>query len=224
MDGMSGAYERLLDAAIQHLQELKERGVQFVPVAPETVAALNQPRKASPVRSQTPPPVPVPVPRPTPVVPRPAPTTGKIAQPEPPVERTLTLALAGGEPAAVSAPVLSPEAKAAAFAELRERAMACMKCPHLASSRKNVVFGVGSLEAELMFIGEAPGADEDEQGEPFVGKAGQLLTKIIQAMGLDARDGLYREYSEMPARYAGPIGGQSQADAGGDEDVHSLSA
>jgi DNA polymerase len=62
--------------------------------------------------------------------------------------------------------------------------MACVKCPHLASSRKNVVFGVGSLDAELMFIGEAPGADEDEQGEPFVGKAGQLLTKIIQAMGL----------------------------------------
>jgi DNA polymerase len=80
--------------------------------------------------------------------------------------------------------VLSPEAKAAAFAELRERAMACVKCPHLASSRRNVVFGVGSLDAELMFIGEAPGADEDEQGEPFVGKAGQLLTKIIQAMGL----------------------------------------
>ena len=62
--------------------------------------------------------------------------------------------------------------------------MACVKCPHLASSRQNVVFGVGSLDAELMFIGEAPGADEDEQGEPFVGKAGQLLTRIIQAMGL----------------------------------------
>jgi len=47
-----------------------------------------------------------------------------------------------------------------------------------------VVFGVGSIEAELMFVGEAPGADEDAQGEPFVGKAGQLLTKIIQTMGL----------------------------------------
>ena len=86
-----------------------------------------------------------------------------------------------------SAP-LDPEAKAAAFAELRERALACVKCPHLASSRKNVVFGVGSIDAQLMFVGEAPGADEDEQGEPFVGKAGQLLTKIIQAMGLAARE------------------------------------
>ena len=62
--------------------------------------------------------------------------------------------------------------------------MACVKCAHLASSRKNVVFGVGSIDAELMFVGEAPGADEDTQGEPFVGAAGQLLTKIIQAMGL----------------------------------------
>jgi uracil-DNA glycosylase len=79
-------------------------------------------------------------------------------------------------------------AKAAAFEALRERALACVKCPHLASSRKNVVFGVGSIDAQLMFVGEAPGADEDEQGEPFVGKAGQLLTKIIQATGLSRAD------------------------------------
>jgi DNA polymerase len=85
---------------------------------------------------------------------------------------------------------LSPEAKAAAFADLRRRALACVKCPHLASSRKNVVFGVGSIDAQLMFVGEAPGADEDVQGEPFVGRAGQLLTKIIQAMGL-ARNTVY---------------------------------
>jgi DNA polymerase len=53
-----------------------------------------------------------------------------------------------------------------------------------------VVFGVGNLDAELMFVGEAPGADEDRQGEPFVGAAGQTLTKIIQAMGL-SRDRVY---------------------------------
>jgi uracil-DNA glycosylase family 4 len=81
----------------------------------------------------------------------------------------------------------SPE-KSAAFAELQKRALACVKCPHLASSRKNVVFGVGSIDAQLMFVGEAPGADEDEQGEPFVGRAGQLLTKIIQATGLSRAD------------------------------------
>jgi len=82
----------------------------------------------------------------------------------------------------------SPVEKAAAFAALRERALACVKCAHLASSRKTVVFGVGSIDAQLMFVGEAPGADEDEQGEPFVGKAGQLLTKIIQATGLSRAD------------------------------------
>jgi len=81
----------------------------------------------------------------------------------------------------------SPE-KAAAFTALRERALACIKCPHLAASRKSVVFGVGNIDAQLMFVGEAPGADEDEQGEPFVGRAGQLLTKIIQATGLSRAD------------------------------------
>jgi DNA polymerase len=74
--------------------------------------------------------------------------------------------------------------------ELRERAHACLKCPHLVKSRKNVVFGVGDIHAKLMFVGEAPGADEDEQGEPFVGAAGQLLTRIIQTMGL-SRETVY---------------------------------
>lgn len=68
--------------------------------------------------------------------------------------------------------------------------MVCVKCPNLASSRRNVVWGVGSIDASLMFIGEAPGAEEDEQGEPFVGRAGQLLTKIIQTMGL-SRETVY---------------------------------
>jgi len=67
--------------------------------------------------------------------------------------------------------------------ELRTAALACTRCPHLVRSRKQVVFGVGNPHADLMFVGEAPGADEDEQGEPFVGRAGQLLTKIIETMG-----------------------------------------
>ncbi len=73
---------------------------------------------------------------------------------------------------------------------LRARVAACVLCPHLAATRTQTVFGVGNLEAELMFIGEAPGADEDAQGEPFVGRAGQLLTKIIHAMGF-TRDDIY---------------------------------
>ena len=74
--------------------------------------------------------------------------------------------------------------------ELRARALECMKCPHLARTRTNVVFGVGNIDAELMFVGEAPGSDEDVQGEPFVGAAGQLLTRMINTMGL-ARDKVY---------------------------------
>jgi uracil-DNA glycosylase len=72
-----------------------------------------------------------------------------------------------------------------AMAALRARACVCVKCPHLAGSRKNVVFGVGDIHASLMFVGEAPGADEDQQGEPFVGAAGQLLTRIIKTMGFE---------------------------------------
>jgi DNA polymerase len=77
-----------------------------------------------------------------------------------------------------------------AMAALRQRASACLKCPHLVKSRKNVVFGVGDIHASLMFVGEAPGADEDAQGEPFVGAAGQLLTRIIKTMGL-SRETVY---------------------------------
>ncbi len=102
------------------------------------------------------------------------------------MERPLFSSTPGSSVAPAPAPrePLGPEAKIAAFEDLRRRVMSCVKCPHLAASRKTVVFCVGSIDAELMFVGEAPGADEDEQGEPFVGKAGQLLTKIIQTMGL----------------------------------------
>ena len=76
------------------------------------------------------------------------------------------------------------------LATVQERVRPCTKCPNLASSRTQTVFGVGNPDADIMFIGEAPGADEDAQGEPFVGRAGQLLTKIIKAMGF-AREEVY---------------------------------
>lgn len=69
------------------------------------------------------------------------------------------------------------------LAAVQERVRPCTKCPNLATSRTQTVFGVGNPDADIMFVGEAPGADEDAQGEPFVGRAGQLLTKIIKAMG-----------------------------------------
>jgi uracil-DNA glycosylase family 4 len=65
---------------------------------------------------------------------------------------------------------------------------ACTRCKLHTLGRSQVVFGVGNPEARLMFVGEAPGADEDEQGIPFVGRAGQLLTKIIEAIDLKRED------------------------------------
>jgi uracil-DNA glycosylase len=73
--------------------------------------------------------------------------------------------------------------------KLRDEAMSCERCA-LSPTRTTVVFGTGNPEAELMFIGEAPGRDEDLAGEPFVGRAGKLLTDIIQAMTL-AREDVY---------------------------------
>jgi DNA polymerase len=72
---------------------------------------------------------------------------------------------------------------------LRDEIGDCKRCK-LAPTRTNLVYGVGNPDADLVFVGEAPGADEDAQGEPFVGKAGQLLTKMIEAMGY-TRDDVY---------------------------------
>jgi uracil-DNA glycosylase len=84
---------------------------------------------------------------------------------------------------------LGPPRGAAGLTLVREELGDCQRCK-LAPSRQNLVFGVGNPEAHLVFVGEAPGADEDAQGEPFVGKAGQLLTKMIEAMGY-ARGDVY---------------------------------
>jgi uracil-DNA glycosylase family 4 len=99
--------------------------------------------------------------------------------------------------AAATVALLAPDepasaARAAAAAGLqlvRDDIGDCRRC-RLCDGRKNIVFGVGNPNAHLVFVGEAPGADEDAQGEPFVGKAGQLLTKMIEAMGY-AREDVY---------------------------------
>lgn len=98
---------------------------------------------------------------------------------------------ADGAPRADAAPPARPEhgVSQAALLAVREALGDCQRCG-LHAERKQIVFGVGSAQAELMFVGEAPGRDEDLQGEPFVGKAGQLLTRMIEAMGL-RRDEVY---------------------------------
>ena len=159
---MSDRFQQLLDATIEHLHTLRARGAQSVPLQPETLRALN----AAAHRNGG----------------------GNGEHRTPNIEHQT--------PNVAPSPALNPQpstlnpSKAQAIAELRERALQCMKCPHLASTRTQVVFGVSNIDAELMFVGEGPGADEDLQGEPFVGLAGQLLTRMIKAMGL-AREEVY---------------------------------
>ena len=102
----------------------------------------------------------------------------------------------------VAAPVASDQNLVVAKAEagvadpiaslkmIREDIGDCTRCKLHQQGRKQIVFGVGNPNAELMFVGEAPGADEDQQGEPFVGRAGQLLNNMIKAMGI-AREQVY---------------------------------
>jgi DNA polymerase len=78
--------------------------------------------------------------------------------------------------------------RVAALAVIQREVAACTQCEELASTRTQTVFGVGNPAARLCFLGEAPGADEDRQGEPFVGRAGQLLTRIIEACGFQRQD------------------------------------
>ena len=120
---------------------------------------MNEPLASRPVQQHTVPPV---------AKPQPPPVAIPETEPEPPM------------PAMTALPDLSNMG----WQELHQCALQCSACP-LAPTRKNVVFGCGSQQTELMFIGEGPGADEDEQGVPFVGKAGELLTKMIRAMKYD---------------------------------------
>src|SRR5207253_4670994 len=75
-----------------------------------------------------------------------------------------------------------------ALKQLLAQARACERCSELAATRKTVVFGAGNADAELMFVGEAPGASEDEQGLPFVGRAGQLLDQLLAEIGMKRSD------------------------------------
>src|SRR5215471_3494702 len=111
------------------------------------------------------------------------------ASPEPPdfaqAPREVEYVAAGSSLFESTLPVIQD--KVAALHAIREDIGDCTRC-RLHKGRKNIVFGVGNVDADIMFVGEGPGADEDEQGEPFVGRAGQLLNNMISAMGLARRD------------------------------------
>ncbi len=97
-----------------------------------------------------------------------------------PAERALAAAERPATGASAEGPAEDNE-RAAALAEVEKEVAACTRCKQLVRNRTQTVFGVGNPHARLVFLGEAPGADEDAQGIPFVGRAGQLLTRIIEA-------------------------------------------
>ena len=173
-------YSELLDATIDHLEEQQARGQRYVDVADATLEALNRPVHSpeAPARQQN-------TERERPGATRPSSRVGFQPAPVPPAEvpKVDLFVYDRSKP-------LSREEKENAMADLRSRAMQCVKCDQLVRSRQNVVFGVGNIHTDLMFIGEAPGMDEDQAGEPFVGKAGQLLNKVLQTMGLQ-RENIY---------------------------------
>jgi DNA polymerase len=83
---------------------------------------------------------------------------------------------------------LSASERREALKEVFAETQGCARCAELAATRKTVVFGAGNADAELMFVGEAPGASEDEQGLPFVGRAGKLLEQLLQEIGMARSD------------------------------------
>ncbi len=89
---------------------------------------------------------------------------------------------------ATIASVPSPQERREALKAVYEEACACTKCPQLAATRNTVVFGSGHADADLMFVGEAPGANEDKLGLPFVGQAGKLLDRLLEEIGLERGD------------------------------------
>jgi len=163
-------FQTALDLVQSTLRELHEQGVELRASAESLERLASMPAAAEP-----------------------APSNLKTEHPTPNIQHPTSNV--APMPRLASAPILAAASiaplegsKAERLAAMRGPVLACTKCSHLVKSRTQVVFGVGSPEAELMFVGEAPGEDEDRQGEPFVGKAGQLLTKIIETMGFPRGD------------------------------------
>ena len=108
----------------------------------------------------------------------------ELAAPTPELEETIRVKRSGTQPLGSQLPEAGAADRPTALRIIRADLGDCTRCKLHQQGRKQIVFGVGDPQAELMFVGEGPGADEDQQGEPFVGRAGQLLNKMIEAMGL----------------------------------------
>jgi len=177
---------QLIREARQRLESLGRAGVTSLPraaeIAPVPRRARPEPSTATATVIEEPAPE---APSPAPVVPvaEPARPAAPAPRPRPAAAPAPAATLFGNS--GFDSPPVPPEQRAELLRELAEEVAGCLKCPILASSRTQTVFADGSPTARLMFIGEAPGADEDRTGVPFVGAAGQLLTDMItKGMGL----------------------------------------
>ncbi|MFP4540206.1 MAG: uracil-DNA glycosylase [Opitutales bacterium] len=164
-----------LEALVYELKQMRREGTQALPVAEDTLEGL----RAAVRRLAADSPAPVPVE-----------TSGaEEAAAAPGTARSVPAAPTPAKPATAPIPpppkVVLPEgSREERWAWLRDQVLGDLVCQEHVKPGKQVVFGVGSIEAEILFCGEAPGAEEETQGEPFVGPAGELLTRIIGAMGL----------------------------------------
>ncbi len=167
----------LLRSLRHHLESLRRAGVDWVPKGRgrDVLPPVGPVRPAS--------------------VPREPPALLPLSPVAPPTKSPVTLPLAASGSlfgaSDFDIPPVPPGDRPAMLAALAADVAACRRCTELAETRTQTVFGVGTPEARLMFIGEAPGGEEDRQGQPFVGRAGQLLTDMItKGMGL-SRDQVY---------------------------------
>ena len=210
--------DAILEALSLELRRLKAAGVKTVAISPESLAALRQMAEAAPRRdsrlasaagaataigadpAEPPPRRPMSAAVAPPLAPAapslPPSAIPRTASSAAPASASPRRAEPAEPPAATAAPKLPPPqsfsipagAKAERMAALRERIFADPVCRQHVRPGKKLVVGPGSLDAKLFFCGEAPGAEEETQGEPFVGPAGQLLTRMIQAMGVRRED------------------------------------
>ncbi len=156
------------DQLIEHLERLRREGVYGLSI--DTPEGPVDPGAAT-----------------APVVSAASPEPTRIAASRSPIPAPPTSATVEGNLFGDEMPIAGVATRDESLAPIEAEALVCVAC-RLHEARTTVVFGVGNPQARLMFIGEGPGRDEDRQGEPFVGRAGQLLNKIIAAMGYTRED------------------------------------
>lgn len=187
-----------LESVINELKRLKQEGVEGIYIGDSTLSDLKASVGTESVEAPTEPKVEPPIPTPVPKKPsqdgesltklvQEAPAQDKIAS-----KKTTALNQHGKPIAPIpnTPPIVElPDGdKEIRWKALKDQVLNDPVCQEHLNPGAQVVFGVGSIDADIFFCGEAPGGDEEKQGEPFVGRAGELLTKIIQAMGLTRQD------------------------------------